>query len=535
MFEISLQEITRATHLQRIWFRLRCRFQSTQMTPNEIAQMRESTLAFWRDYNNNNLQGQPLQFRAIQGVIVLSSGSTLTMQGSVSWRNVEEYIRIGFAYLTQMSQGINVFTNPNRIRISGDMSPITPIDIMSGRIDFKIGFNMLYPPNAFPRVTHNENFEFEDQRPPSDDEPPSETEEDREREFREEQQRQRREELERRINILHNEIRDRDYNVNINDDILISLRTARNRWSRDVQNLRNQFENQNRILKAEINRLQRQMRGLNRLLLADTELSSTYDPDTEEYSSSDYSNLQSSPFSVPDEYLDAQPEDFADLLNYVEDSGSPTPEQLALYNMFNIPSPSLPSSTTELIDEEELEEIERQNRVNFLEDEISKLYYQLNQIDDLIRDLRSKKVRRNREFYTLLNEFETEKKTLNRIKNNFSRELRTLKKTIPRNPSPPLSEISFYPPSSVTDLYSSSDLEELEKLRRRDELIDLISKANYELNQLADIKKDLRNKKNKRNKTFDDLLRNIENSEREIHKQLTVWRRELRSLQRSIY
>ena len=429
MYQISIREVNR--QVRRLWFRLRTRFNASRMTPVEINEMSRSTELFWRDYYNR-LSGQPLRFVGVQAVILLSSGARFALPMNVSLRNIEDYFRVAFQYLELMSQGIDVFANGLYIRISGE-DLVDPQDIQSGRIDFRIGFDILYPTrNIFQSVEIDQNFVFEDQQSDqmSDQQDlQQEQDSDREREYNQEIQTERYRELERRIDILTNELRDILYNINQNEDVLISLRTARNRWSRNVQQLRRDIENQNLILRRERNRIERQLRGLRRLFNSGEELSSNYDPDTEIYSSSDYSNFQNSPFSVPDSYLDN--EDFDDLLDYI--SGS-TSAQNALFDTSpprTFYSPSSSDISTELYDTRELEELERISRVNELREEISRAEYQLNQLQDLMRDLRNRRInRRSTSYRTLLSGLQNQQREIRTLLQQWQRELRSLQRNI---------------------------------------------------------------------------------------------------------
>src|SRR6202000_469908 len=241
------------------------------------------------------------------GTILLATGAKFSLVMSQSIRNIDEYIQITFDYLDLMLQGIDIYSNGLYIKISGD-DLVDPQDITTGRIDFRIALDMLYPTrNILPSETLEQNFNAEDQQPESatqSDNP--QTDDD----FNESES--------------IDQSRFNDYNIetqiNQNEDLLNSLRIARNRWSAHVQQLRREVEIQMVELRRNRDRISRQLRGLRRLFFTSEHLTSDYEPDTEDYSSSDYSNLQSSPFRVPDDYLD---------------SGSPTSSQLDLYRFFD--------------------------------------------------------------------------------------------------------------------------------------------------------------------------------------------------------
>src|ERR1700743_2630668 len=401
MFEISVREVSRRA--RRIWLRLRTRFNYANLGNVEINEMSRATKLFWLQYTNNYLRGQPLNFVAMQGTILLATGAKFSLVMSQSIRNIDEYIKITFDYLDFMLQGIG--------------------------IDFRIALDMLYPTrNILPSETLEQNFNAEDQQPesatqsdnPQTDDDFNESEsidQSRFNDYNIETQINRYEELYRRISLLENELENINYTINQNEDLLNSLRIARNRWSAHVQQLRREVEIQMVELRRNRDRISRQLRGLRRLFFTSEHLTSDYEPDTEDYSSSDYSNLQSSPFRVPDDYLD---------------SGSPTSSQLDLYRFFDGSSLSSPASTrTSLYNSEELEELDRLQRRDELNNEIEKDEYQINQLDDLIRDLRNRKInRKHRDYIDLNRSFESQKSELKRLIQQWKRELRSLRRNI---------------------------------------------------------------------------------------------------------
>jgi len=426
MFEISVREVSRRA--RRIWLRLRTRFNYANLGNVEINEMSRATKLFWLQYTNNYLRGQPLNFVAMQGTILLATGAKFSLVMSQSIRNIDEYIQITFDYLDLMLQGIDIYSNGLYIKISGD-DLVDPQDITTGRIDFRIALDMLYPTrNILPSETLEQNFNAEDQQPesatqsdnPQTDDDFNESEsidQSRFNDYNIETQINRYEELYRRISLLENELENINYTINQNEDLLNSLRIARNRWSAHVQQLRREVEIQMVELRRNRDRISRQLRGLRRLFFTSEHLTSDYEPDTEDYSSSDYSNLQSSPFRVPDDYLD---------------SGSPTSSQLDLYRFFDGSSLSSPASTrTSLYNSEELEELDRLQRRDELNNEIEKAEYQINQLDDLIRDLRNRKInRKHRDYIDLNRSFESQKSELKRLIQQWKRELRSLRRNI---------------------------------------------------------------------------------------------------------
>lgn len=397
MYEISIRETTR--RVRRLWLRLRCRFNGNQMTQVEVDEMSRATQLVWRDYWNG-LAGQPLRFVGIQGIIILSTGALYALAMSVSIRNIEDYIGVAFEYLSYMAQGVDIYANGLNIQISGD-EMVDPEDVRSGRIDFKIGFDQLRPAGQMPVREVNQNFTFEDQQNQIGSEPPSDNDQQlfsdnesvmgREEEYNRNVQLGRREELERRINLLLDEIENLSYQINQNFDMIRSLRASPNRRSVAVQQLQADMENQNFELRGNRNRLERQLRGLRNLFESPDDLQSNYDPDTDQYSISDYSDIQNSPFSVPDNYQD----------------------------------------TSE--DEEEVElERERAARIEELSEEIARGQYQISEFDNLITDLRSRRInRRTEEYRNLLRETQDQRTQVRGLVQTWQRQLRNLQRNRP--------------------------------------------------------------------------------------------------------
>ena len=487
MYEISIQETLR--RVRRIWLRLRVRYTSTQMTPVEVSEMSQAAELFWRNYYNS-IRQEPLTFVGCQAMIIFVSGSRFSMPMTTNLNSVENYIRTAFQYIELMSQGIDVFRNGLVIRISGD-ELVDPQDVLAGRVDFKIGFDMRYPTrNILPSRNVNQNFVYEDQQDDDDDQQDDhddqddDDDEDRQNDI----QRSRREELIRRIDILRDEIRLLDYNINQTEDLLNSLRISRNRWRANVQQLRSEITAEMTRLQRERSRMARQLRGLNRLLNSNVELSPTYNPTDLASPPSTFTNLQNSPFSVPDNFLDNH-EDIDDLLDYINDQQR---DRLTPFDVLNQPSTSRTTATS-------------------------------------WPTFAGPPGRR----------IATPRRRTPTPQPSTSRPTTTSWPTrINSWTTSPSSSSTFHSPSSSdvsTDSYDTQEMEELLQLRRRDELIDEIAKAEYQINSLDDLIRDLRGQKgNKRTEAYRSLLRGFESQKKELRKLIQQWQRELRTLRRNI-
>lgn len=436
-----------------VWLNIRLRYRSNEIGPNERLQMYDAVINAYQYYYENYLRAIARRYLGIQGSIRLASGAFFSMAMSRNYENIFTYVNTLFDYLELMAMGANINTSGLRFHMSGD-DVYEPQDILSATINLKVGFEITDNTVPLPGFEFNVDFEDiaqqaiegveqreEEERRDIERELEREVQEElerrREEEMREEAQQQRRlQELVDRIELLRMEVRNLQGVFDDNVNLLNDLRQARRRFDRTLIDLRSNVQNQNVDLRRRISELQRQIRGLQRLLNSENRLTSEFEPTGRVIDVSQVEDVSSpsSPFFVPDEYIiEAADSDQAidDILNFFAVTPSPTVGD---------------SSDTEIIASEELQRWraddrlrvlnnlrrERlQNRVLELNDEITRYDYEINIIDDSINDLRGTRVKRNRkEYRDLLSQLEEQRKQFVRNIQKCRRELRQLRREL---------------------------------------------------------------------------------------------------------
>lgn len=398
----------------KVWIRLRLQWTSRVVTNFEIEEMFLFTSDAWNIYYQRYLVGQIRTFYGIQGTIRLNNGALFTMQINMNFNDIIDYIRSAFDYLSLMNDGAPLNQNI-RFHISGEDN-YEPENVLSGTVDFRIGFELLSSNTDTPVVHFRDYFQnelsAEEERRRREEEAERRREEEEEERRRQqeqdeideqnqqnEQQNERRQELVRRIDLLRSQLSDLRYELNQNIDLLRSLQIPKRRFSRDLINLRNEVEANQRDIKRKITAGERQLRGLLRLLHDEIELDNTYDGDTEQYNFSDYEDLQNSPFSLPPDLPETDDEDFNNFLNWLD-----TNSEHSFHSLSSQPT----DTETELINSDELRQYELQQEINEINNEIRNYQYEINMLQDTLRDLRSRKVKRNKDYRQIIKDIENE-------------------------------------------------------------------------------------------------------------------------------